>query len=67
MADQLIEQFMNAALFYQILPNLFYCQLRNRVRCIARSQIPLNKHIARAGDVLMIFSAILFFDGDCFF
>jgi len=55
MADQLIEQFMNAALFYQILPNLFYCQLRNRVRCIARSQIPLNKHIARAGDVLMIF------------
>ena len=55
MADQLFEQFMNAALFYQILPNPFYCRVRNRVRCIARSQIPLNKHIARAGDVLMIF------------
>ena len=53
MADQLFEQFMNAALFYQILPNLFYCQVPNSIRCIARLQIPLNKHIAQAGDVLM--------------
>ena len=55
LADQLFEQFMNASLFYQILPNLGLCRVRDRVRCIAHSQISLNKHIAQAGDVLMIF------------